>query len=219
MAKDDSVEGSSRVLEITERAENEADAAALCKKKLAAANSREITGSITLKGDNRFSAGVNIELEGFGMFSGKYLITRAAHSVSGSGYTTSLDLQMGSKEKKAAKAKKKKKQSVKARELFYEGSERHFDIDEAVFCVFNGEAIEDGLILCSFYDDENFLPEANHEWRGVVFDDGTRIFYDRGAHEFSCENTDGSYIRMKGGEISIHGAEHVNITAPRIDLN
>ena len=107
---DDSVEGSERILNIHEYAENQAQAKTIARKKLLQANRREITGTITLMGDMRFRAGSNITLSGFGAFDGKYSITKAVHSV-GNGYTTALELKQGTEAKKAAKKKKAKQQT------------------------------------------------------------------------------------------------------------
>lgn len=93
------------------------------------------------------------------------------------------------------------------------------DIDEHVFCVLNGNGIEEGIILASIYDDKNKPENKNREQRYIKFSDGTEIYYDRENHELLAKNNSGSYIRMKDGEIEIHGENHVNITAPRIDLN
>ena len=108
--EDDSVEGSERILEINERVENESEARSVAKKKLSEKNSREITGSITLMGDVRFAAGVNIDLSGFGMFDGKYMLESVTHKVT-QGYNTTLNIKMGKSEKKAAKSRKKSKQT------------------------------------------------------------------------------------------------------------
>lgn len=110
--EDDSVEGSEQTLEINERVENESEARSVAKKKLSEANSKEITGNITMFGNVNLLAGVNVELKGFGMFDGKYMLESVSHKVT-QGYTTSLNLKMGSEEKKSAKAKKKAKQSKK----------------------------------------------------------------------------------------------------------
>ena len=126
---DDSVEGSERTLEINERVENESEARTLAKKRLSEANSREITGSVTLLGNVKLLAGVNVTLEGFGMFDGKYLIESVSHKVT-QGFTSTLNLKMGSDEKKAVKSRKKSKQtkrkgnvrgSVKPENINYEG--------------------------------------------------------------------------------------------------
>lgn len=126
---DDSVEGSERVLEINERAESESEARSIARKKLSEANSREITGSITLMGDIRILAGVNIELTGFGMFDGKYMIESVSHKVT-QGYSTSINIKMGSTEKAKSKNVKKSKQtkrkgnvtgSVEPENINYEG--------------------------------------------------------------------------------------------------
>lgn len=118
--EDDSVEGTGKTLELSIRAENESDAIAIAEKKLHDLNAKEITGSINLMGDTRFLAGVNIDCKNFGLFSGKYFLSRVSHNFSRSGYVTELSLQMGSSEKKAVKSAKKKKQGG-GKILYYEG--------------------------------------------------------------------------------------------------
>lgn len=116
---DECIEGNERTLEISARAESQSDAINIAKKKLTSINAKEISGSIIIIGDTRFLAGSNISLSDFGMFSGKYFLSAVSHSVSHSGYTTELKIQMGKKEKSAVKSKKNKKQSAKI--LYYEG--------------------------------------------------------------------------------------------------
>jgi len=108
--QDDSTEGTSRILEINERVENEQDAQKIAHKRLSQANSNEITGSINLFGDLRFLAGVNITCSGFGLFDGKYSIESVSHKIT-EGYTTTLTLKMGSAEKKKVKQNKSNRQS------------------------------------------------------------------------------------------------------------
>lgn len=122
--EDDSVEGSEKVLEISERVENNSQALDIAKEKLQNANAKEISGSISLIGDTRFLAGVNILCSDFGMFSGKYFVERVTHNISRSGYQTELFLQMGQDAKKNTKSRKKNAQSSKGvSEIYYEGEE------------------------------------------------------------------------------------------------
>ena len=65
-------------------------------------------------GDLRFVGGSNIEIKGFGLFDGKYVIDKATHTISG-GYTTKLDLSMGKEAKKEVRSKKKKQSSSSRR--------------------------------------------------------------------------------------------------------
>ncbi|MDR2004164.1 MAG: hypothetical protein LBQ74_14125 [Prevotella sp.] len=51
------------------------------------------SGSISMPGDPLLVAGVNFDLEGFGVASGKYHITKSSHNVSNSGYTTSIEIR------------------------------------------------------------------------------------------------------------------------------
>lgn len=98
-------EGTGRILEINQKADNLGDAQKIAKEKLRQANKREITCNITLMGDLRFVGGSNVTISGFGKFDGQYVIEKATHSI-GDSYTTKLDLRMGGESKKASRSKK-----------------------------------------------------------------------------------------------------------------
>lgn len=124
--KADEAEGSERVLELNLKADSIKEAKQIAEKKLKELNDKEVTGQLSLMGDFRFSAGNNIEIKDFGSFDGKYCIEKAVHSISGSGYTTSLDIYMGRAEKKKAKSKrkaKKKKSGAESKPLVYQGTD------------------------------------------------------------------------------------------------
>lgn len=122
--EDDDVEGTERELEIHERVESQSHAEELARERLADANRKEITGSLSMLGDVRLAAGVMIKLEDFGMFSGKYFITKASHKVDRSGYTVNLELGMPQAERGKVKAAKKKAQASST-ELYYEGDDHY----------------------------------------------------------------------------------------------
>ena len=77
-------------------------------------------------------------------------------------------------------------------------------IDDQVLCVrtpnFAGKGMGEGFILGAIYSDVDTPVENDAEVRSVVFPDG-------------------SFIRYKDGEIAINAAKHINLTAPRIDIN
>ncbi|WMI72134.1 contractile injection system protein, VgrG/Pvc8 family [Aminobacterium sp. MB27-C1] len=80
-------------LMVNERVENIAEAITLAKKKLRLQNKNEVTGDISVLGNVNLSAGLNVEISGFGVFDAKYAIDTASHSYSqGSGYVTRLSL-------------------------------------------------------------------------------------------------------------------------------
>jgi hypothetical protein len=56
-------------------------------------NKYKQSGRISLPGDPQLVAGINFDLEGFGISSGKYHITKSAHEISDSGYTTSIEIR------------------------------------------------------------------------------------------------------------------------------
>ena len=61
--------------------------------KLHELNMRHVTGDMTIVGDVGIVAGVVIAISGFGSFDGNFIVEQAGHSVTGSGYTTSLKLR------------------------------------------------------------------------------------------------------------------------------
>ena len=71
-----------------------ADANALAERRLKLANKFERQATLTVRGNPIFCAGMTIRLNGFGYWSGKYLISKAKHDISsGSGYTTTITLR------------------------------------------------------------------------------------------------------------------------------
>lgn len=80
-------------LEITAKVGTAAEAKALAEKNLRSYNKFAKTASFSLPGNVNLAAGLTVELVDFGGWSGQYLISRATHSLSGSGYTTQIDLR------------------------------------------------------------------------------------------------------------------------------
>lgn len=60
------------------------------------------------------------------------------------------------------------------------------DIGEDVVCIFLPSGSEDGFILGSVYAGEITPPESDCNKRTVVFDDGTKISYDRATHTLTA---------------------------------
>ena len=80
-------------LEIHQQVTSQTEADRLAKKKLREKNRDECTGSYSLDGCQFLCAGETIEMIGFGVFSGRYIVTQAKHDISGSGYATSIDVR------------------------------------------------------------------------------------------------------------------------------
>ena len=64
------------------------EAKALAEKNLRLHNKFGKKVQFTLPGDPAMLSGLNVQIEGWGAWNGKYLITQAKHTVSSSGYTT-----------------------------------------------------------------------------------------------------------------------------------
>ena len=84
-----------QTLVVNERCESQADAQRIARARLKQANMATVKGSLSMIGDVRMSAGLNIDLSGFGVFDGKYFIDTATHTVDGSGYKTALTVHRG----------------------------------------------------------------------------------------------------------------------------
>lgn len=81
-----------KTLEVNEQVKSIAEAERLAKKKLREKNCEEFTGSFSFLGNPELLAAVNVQLEGYGAFDGKYIVTKATHDI-GSGYTTNIDVR------------------------------------------------------------------------------------------------------------------------------
>ena len=90
---DPSVDSSGQEYRLRKRVTSKAEAERLAKATLRKVNLRRVTGSLTLIGDPSLLAGCVIACEGFGSFDGNFIIESSSHDVSGSGYTTSLQLR------------------------------------------------------------------------------------------------------------------------------
>lgn len=84
------------------------------------------------------------------------------------------------------------------------------DVGEDVVCLFLPSGTEEGFILGSVYAGEVTPPESSGNKRTVVFADGTKVSYDRAAHELKVE-IDGATIQATPQKVSIN--------APAIELN
>lgn len=78
-------------LEVTAKVETSAEARELAKMRLRMHNKYSRTVSFTMAGDPALSAGLTFEVKDWGAWTGKYIISRAVHTVNGSGYVTKID--------------------------------------------------------------------------------------------------------------------------------
>ena len=86
-------EGSEQVLRINEKVKSKDEARRLAMKRLREKNKNEFQAEFALVGDVRLVAGVTVNVSGWGMFDGKYIIETAGHSVSSSGYALQIKLR------------------------------------------------------------------------------------------------------------------------------
>lgn len=82
-----------KILQVKEEVSSIAEAERLAKKRLREKNCEEVTGSFNCIGNPALVASSTINVVGFGAFDGKYIITRAQHDISSSGYRCSVDIR------------------------------------------------------------------------------------------------------------------------------
>lgn len=90
---DPNVEDNGQEYQVKKRAASLDEAKRIAKATLRKLNLRSVTGSLSLVGDTSLVAGVVVELKGFGSFDGRFYIESASHSVSTSGYVTSISVR------------------------------------------------------------------------------------------------------------------------------
>jgi len=90
--KDPNIEWGS-IYRSKERIDNLTEAKKRCETILRVKNNAQIKPILTLEGNPNLVAGANIQLEGFGIYDGKYSIAKATHKVCREGYLTILELQ------------------------------------------------------------------------------------------------------------------------------
>ena len=91
-AEDSSVSGD-QCLEIKAKVGSVGEAQTLAKKRLRLHNKLAKTATFTLPGDVGLVAGVTVQLKGWGGWDGKYIVTRAVHTVGSGGYTTQITIR------------------------------------------------------------------------------------------------------------------------------
>lgn len=94
------------------------------------------------------------------------------------------------------------------------------DVGEDAIVLFFGEGQEDGVILGSIYAGEVTPPESTENRRTVVFDDDTRVCYDRQEHKLTVtiEGTEIVFNRQDGS-ITVPNAVTINCTTATVNAS
>ena len=85
---------SPRILKVSGKADNKADAERKIKAAVANANHGTSKMSVTIMGTASLVASQCVAVVGLGKMSGKYYIDQITHHIGGSGYTMDLDLSL-----------------------------------------------------------------------------------------------------------------------------
>lgn len=86
------------------------------------------------------------------------------------------------------------------------------DVGEDVICIFLPTGTEAGFILGSVYAGEITPPENTINRRCVEFSDGTKIMYDRSAHELTAAIGDTRITANRSGvDVQSTGTVHVKV--------
>lgn len=90
---DPNADANGQEYKLKRRVTSRAEAERVAKATLRRLNLRSVTGSMTLVGDTRLVAGIVIEVKGFGSLDGNFFIESASHSMSESGYVTTINVR------------------------------------------------------------------------------------------------------------------------------
>lgn len=80
-------------LKVKQKVSSVSEAKSVAERLLRERNKYERTANFTVPGNPKLLAGCTVRLKKFGPWDGKYIISQAKHTVSGSGYTTQIELR------------------------------------------------------------------------------------------------------------------------------
>lgn len=92
------------------------------------------------------------------------------------------------------------------------------DINEEVVCIFLPTGLESGFILGSYNTDENPPPDGTENKRSTVFEDGTRIEYDRKSSTLLADLGTAKIEASKSKILLQVGANGIEITAGGVSI-
>ena len=99
------------------------------------------------------------------------------------------------------------------------------DVGEHVVVVMLPYGQEQGFVIGAIYSDAEKPPESTRDKRVIVFEDGTRIEYDRKAHKLYADVKGDAELKISGHltcevkkEVLIRSSREVTIQALRINL-
>jgi len=99
------------------------------------------------------------------------------------------------------------------------------DIGEHVVVVMLPYGQEQGFVIGALYSDAEKPPESTRDKKVIVFEDGTRIEYDRKNHRLYADVKGDVEVKVSGkltaevqGRVLVKSSKEVTIQAPRINL-
>jgi phage baseplate assembly protein V len=87
------------------------------------------------------------------------------------------------------------------------------DVGEHVVCVFYGNGLSEGAVLCAIYDTKNAPPCQDRDRYYIEFEGGAHILVDRKERFIQIRDFEGNWIKMKGGSI------YAEASGGYVDLN
>lgn len=92
------------------------------------------------------------------------------------------------------------------------------DIGEQVLCLFLPSGIEQGFIIGSYYIDSNSRPASTGNKRTTVFEDGTKIEYDRSSSTLIADLGSSKIEATKDHILLQVGGSGIEITAAGVSI-
>lgn len=89
------------------------------------------------------------------------------------------------------------------------------DIGEHVTCMFLGNGVEQGFVLGAIYSDADTAANTDPNKRGVTFEDGTEVYYDRVANKLNIIVAGNGLVEVTCKEATINADTSVLVDTPQ----
>lgn len=88
------------------------------------------------------------------------------------------------------------------------------DVGEHVICSFLGNGLEQGFVLGAIYSNADTAANTDPNKRGVTFEDGTEVYYDRTANKLNIIVAGSGLVEVTCKDATVHAQTKVTLDTP-----
>jgi phage baseplate assembly protein V len=90
------------------------------------------------------------------------------------------------------------------------------DIGEHVLCSFLGNGLEQGFVLGAIYSNADTAVNTDPNKRGVTFEDGTEVYYDRSSNKLNIIVAGAGLVEVTCKTATVNADTKINLTTPEV---